>query len=886
MPTDQPVQQQVQAPSQPQDLPNFDDMKDDSEGSLGEQAVAGLEGAARGVAGPVAPFVEKHLLLQKPSEMLARKEKYPITSAVGEGIGLAGSAISGVGEGALMEHASEAAAKALNLAKPVSYSAKIGSEAVNQAAQMAVMQSGDEIAQHIMNDPNTSSENALSNIGLASALGGVGGATMAGIVSPLWKATIGNRVQGGLEALTKHLGGTENDQGITDAITQSGLEIPEVIKPVLDNSLAKDMSSRLEQSDVSHFGKKYQKTLKDFNEHAGDEVVKTLGLEPNQIKNIELDKLETGRNLADSIHKDLKAEYEPIKQSYEKLTNDYKISPITDDIKRDTADQLAKLSLENGYHKASSDVQQKLIDKVIEDLPKQQDANDLKLYIQDLSNKHKFGTDTYQAGKQVRNILNQAQENTVENGIKFTGGSEADVAAKLAEYGQTKQQYKNFMNKIDNLNEHLHVGAYHGPESFLQNLKDLANTSGEKVLSRLSGKNANSLEQLVQFPEALGQLKRYHVDQLLSDATKRAGPDQDININHLLKKINELSPQLKQLVANEEQQGKLQAIDQVLNRLKDTTHNWSNTARTAEKLAHGMVSPISLVAGLMGHSGIGIATHVAGLGMTEGRDALRYGMLKFLASNKQIDSSGFKAMAEFLHNSIKGQSALVKGTGNVFKSGTQVLASNQLPTQQQRDRLDKTLDKLQENPERLQAMTNSSIGHYLPDHQTSLSQNVTQQTQYLQQLKPKPFRSSPLDREIPPSQAQQARYNRALDIAEKPTVVLQHIKDGTLQTTDLVDLKSMYPGVYNQMAQQLSNNMLSLNKEHLPYKTRIGLSLFLGQPVDSTMSPQAISAVQPQPKPTPQPMPKPKRNTSSMGKNIKTYETPEQARAADRAKRD
>ena len=39
--------------------------------------------------------------------------------------------------------------------------------------------------------------------------------------------------------------------------------------------------------------------------------------------------------------------------------------------------------------------------------------------------------------------------------------------------------------------------------------------------------------------------------------------------------------------------------------------------------------------------------------------------------------------------------------------------------------------------------------------------------------------------------------------------------------------------------------------EPIPYKLRVGMSMFLGQPLDSTMTPQAIMAAQPAP-PQPQ----------------------------------
>jgi hypothetical protein len=159
--------------------------------------------------------------------------------------------------------------------------------------------------------------------------------------------------------------------------------------------------------------------------------------------------------------------------------------------------------------------------------------------------------------------------------------------------------------------------------------------------------------------------------------------------------------------------------------------------------------------------------------------------------------------------------------------------------------------------------------------------------QYLAQLKPHPQFISPLDKTMPVDPIAQARYNRALDIANNPAIVLQHIKDGTLKVTDIQDLKTMYPAVYQGIVQKVSNSMAE-NRGSIPYKTRIGLSLLVGQPVDSSMSPNAIRSAQPLPKSpqSPQPTTKNKKGTSSLGKSNKQYMTPGQASEEDRSSRD
>jgi len=144
-----------------------------------------------------------------------------------------------------------------------------------------------------------------------------------------------------------------------------------------------------------------------------------------------------------------------------------------------------------------------------------------------------------------------------------------------------------------------------------------------------------------------------------------------------------------------------------------------------------------------------------------------------------------------------------------------------------------------------------------------------------------------LDKEEPPTPVEISRYNRALTIAQQPASVFQHIKDGTLQASDIEDLHNMYPNVYQHMQQIVTNEMMAAKGAGttIPYKTRIGLSLFLGHPVDASMTPQAIQAAQPQSTQQPSSAGKPKPAKVSE-KQAKSYQTSSQAAESDRGRRD
>lgn len=898
---DSEFQPDVATPTQPQTQPSQDFIPDSAfqpdetkHAGMLEGAKAAYEGATQGLMGPVAPFIEKHILDVPAENIRGRAEAHPIAHGLGEAAGLIGGMTTGTGEAALMEHAGQAAVKAAGLAEPVSLAAKIGSSAVKQAAEMAVLQGSDEIAKQIVQDPDASAQTAMANIGMASLIGAGGGAFMTGAVSPLWKATVGPRAEAGLKALSDRLGGIEG-QGTNlakDLGMRAGIEVPEALEAKLNgNEQASRAFSKLNQTDTTIAGRKLQQEANSFRDELGSKLAETVGHTPNSVESLsELNKYDTGRSAGEVLAKDLDREVKGNSANFEKINDTFRGSDFTLQNQAQTSEELAKLSLDQGLHKAQDESGHKLLMDIQEKLGKQDTAEDLKKFVTNLRDAHPYGSPTYNVARDAAKILRSAQKRAVIDGITAVGGTPEQISGSLKAYADANANHAQLMDKLDALNEHLHVGKYSSPQGFVNNLKEMAISNGEGVLNRLSGANkAQVLQALNQVsPEAVDIIKKHQIDQLI-----RASKIGDtLNVSKFTKNFDKLSPQVKDMVASPEAQARINAIGELHTRLHDDTHNWSNTARTMDKITHGAASPLALLAALFGHGGEAVLAHIGKIGFNEGRDALRYSMLKFLSSGQPIKAEGFKAMTQYMANAIKGAALLAKASEAVFKPGSQVLASNLMPDSKDREKLSNIVDKYEKSPNELVDNMKGDAGHYMPDHQQSLASSTVRNLEYLKGIKPQPVQLSPLDEPIKPSPEATARYNRALDIANQPAVVLQHVKDGTVQVSDLQDLKALYPALYPKISQQLSNAMINRSAEdnQIPYKTRMGISLFLGQPIDSTMTPQSIMAAQPKPKPQNQnqqsPEKKQKHSTSSLNKVSKSYQTPGQGAEADRSSRD
>lgn len=215
---------------------------------------------------------------------------------------------------------------------------------------------------------------------------------------------------------------------------------------------------------------------------------------------------------------------------------------------------------------------------------------------------------------------------------------------------------------------------------------------------------------------------------------------------------------------------------------------------------------------------------------------------------KLPSGEGLEAARIYGETLAKGVKLTDDAVKNLFRSGQDVLRENKQPTKLQREKLVASLDKLKIDPSSLTKI-GGDINHYMPDHAVALGSTAQNVVSFLNSLKPDTDPKAPLDGPLKVSKAVQAQYDRALDIANQPLVVLSSLKDGTLNSHDVIALQRMYPDLYNSLKQKVMNQVIAVKSkdDNIPYKTRLGISTFMAQPMDSTMLPGSILAAQPLP---------------------------------------
>jgi hypothetical protein len=202
-----------------------------------------------------------------------------------------------------------------------------------------------------------------------------------------------------------------------------------------------------------------------------------------------------------------------------------------------------------------------------------------------------------------------------------------------------------------------------------------------------------------------------------------------------------------------------------------------------------------------------------------------------------------RASVDYLGNALKGQEVLTSATKAFFRSG-EVIPKNFLPDEDSRNKLKKSLASL-DTPQNIMNV-GGQIGHYLPQHATAAASLAATAKNYLGSLEPKQVAVNPFDKVPPTDKAELTKYNRQLDIAQQPLLVLQHTKNGTLLPQDVATIQTLYPGLHSAMIQKLNNEMIEHKTagKQIPYAQRVSLSLLMGSsPLDSSMSPSNMISI-------------------------------------------
>lgn len=719
-------------------LPPGFQLDDDKYGSTGQQAIAGLEGVAKGIAGPAATFAETKLLGVKPEAIQGRAEANPWTHGLSEAAGFAGSAFAGTGEAALLGRAGEAAAGAVGLADAANTTQKLAKGAVTAATEMGLYQAGDELSKAMLNAPQTPGSVA-ANIGLSALLGGVTGPAFTGLGLVAKKALDSTGAKEFMDRLASR--------------RAAGIDIPEMARNEADG------------------------VVQTFNQ-MGDEIGGANGLKAQAIQKV--------------LPKEMTAEISnQVQDIGERATK--------------AIEDMRKAGVPERYLTKLTDDANNFWNKSLKDPYETFDAlNDFKKNLQDYSKgnwgpfavpRYHEAYDFLSATKSLSRDVRTALEDSSVWGK--AAGIQKDLNASWSKALPAMKDFeKKFMVDVGGEKQ---ISADKFNTYFRQGIKNTTTTDRQRMMG-------NFVEAMDNHFNTVGKLY---------ESAGVENPFPAAGMSALKESIERPSLGMRLADAWHDKIGP-QAI-----------------GNTTGALVGGKIGS------LLGHGLEGVYLGRELLG-----PAFSSVIKPIMEKYPNVDIGAVQQAYSFMKSIEKGENNLGKAVQSVFESG-KIFPSQVIPSATDLEKLDEKAKGLGENASNM-ANIPGNIGYYMPDHGTSVAKTAGDAVTYLNSQRPEAKQGLPLDAKMPPSKADQAQFQRTLQIAQQPLMAFQHIKAGTLLPSDVHTLQALYPDYYNHMSQKLMEQVA--NSVHdgtkIPYKIKQSMSLFLGEPVDSTLLPQSIMSAQ------------------------------------------
>lgn len=138
------------------------------------------------------------------------------------------------------------------------------------------------------------------------------------------------------------------------------------------------------------------------------------------------------------------------------------------------------------------------------------------------------------------------------------------------------------------------------------------------------------------------------------------------------------------------------------------------------------------------------------------------------------------------------------------------------------------------------------VQHAYPEQNLMLQAAKGRMSDYLNAIKPQEYVSKLAFDRKPDDRVQKKSYEKALHIAAHPLSVLEKMHKGNIQAEDIAHLKGLHPEVNDLLQKKFTERITKdqLENKRPPNKVRQGMSLLLGTPLSSDMTPASLQAIQ------------------------------------------
>ncbi len=841
---------------------SFDSMVDDEDkyGGISGSAKAFGAGAARGATFGLSDQAMTRSGLVNPETLKGLEQTNPGSSIAGEIAGVVAPMALGDAAGAanlpglvskLGGGVERGVAKLLPQAAVGKLGASIAAKAAGFGTEGAIYGLGQSISENALGDHDLVSQQTLANIGMSAAFaGGLGslvgayGGRAASVIadasSPEEKLAA-QHAMGALDpaspegALVGTAGGAKEKLSMLEALRAQKENASEILKagetlgaPVLP---AQTSASKFIQDATSSLSKTpsipgvitQQAISKGFD--AVDTTMKdVLGSAEH------LSPYDAGSLIKEQVQKTVDDMYEPLKAGYAERTALGETIQLPDEARLKLWNKLQETAQNTGSVGSEAS---KLVESYADKALSQNTVKQLDELISEIGEKQ---TSAYRAGEtknsvalgalkddlkdfQIREITKQGKE------LAKSVGPEAEQLAEEAvqKHKEVTKQYAQFKEILSDLGSDQRLGKTktHGQ---VGNVLD--GIPNEKVLGKMfDPKNADGLARLQKnFPEVFKTLMEQKKSQILQESLV----DGRIQVGKVLRQLydeNKMSSKVRGLLFSPQDLEKLNASKTWVESLpKDI-----NPSGTGKALAfHNLITnPFKASAqNFLGYATQKLIDHFAG---------------------SPEEASKIMTLANTQKAAQKTSSQVESGISNILGKTARPLAEKAFSKIYDNEDYKKKTDAIKEAANNFgmlhQRIAESTQGIYnhAPNTAGSMQIAMGRAMQFLNSKIPQSAPISMFGENSEPSTAEVSQFKRYYDVVENPLSALKQVKAGDILPETIETLQSVYPQLYQHMQQAMVNQIGEMkNKKSLSYQTKMAISQFMGQPIDSSLNFQSV----------------------------------------------
>lgn len=848
----------------PQTLPNFDSLVGDEEthGTIGQQALAGLEGAARGLTLGASDLIEPNISSTTAQDIAARKEANPATAFTGNVLGGAGlvgltGGLAAPAEGALV-------------AKGVG---GLAAKALAYGAEGAVFGAGNTVSDYALGDPNLNASKVFANVGLGALFGAGIGASIHGVKGLIGGsvADVADKANAAAEtsdalANTNTGGGEPPSSGGGDANvdTPSGFfktigtpkaEAPAIRKALTDlnidigqnsvleagmtsaNRTVQHMTSALIEGAPSVQGAMVQNDAqavwKGVNS-ALDDVLDT----GDKFGGGAMSQAELGTAFQKSLTSKIEQEIAPINDMYNSLKAQNVHIDVSENAAAKVARKIADLQDVRIDPNSPAASLAKRISGALDNLDSVDDLKFLNSSIRKSLSPTASSGEKHMAGV-LSDMLTDLEESSIKAAAKDPSlpvGMRKEMLAHIDAADAAKEAYAPVKQKIVTLLEQLGKKNVAGAQTAIDHVNGL---DVEDIVSKLA-KGKSEFGDFLQknFPQESAILSQYEKQGLRQAASKTG----EFSPKTFFKLFNELPVEKQNRLFGADEIDKIRSAETLINKGLPKNYNGSNTDNIRVLRGYFENGPIGVAKANARDWGMGALIKALGASPESGINPYEAGAELADKFNKM---SAVQSMANQADEKIATNAKSIFSPKDAARGAATAGAS--LIGDHGYDKVVKNIKNLADNP--------AGIMDHLVHHVGDLNQSLPNVTQgihntsiaalsYLNSKMPRAANSFPLAVNYRPSDAEKSKFMRYYNAVNNPIGVLDQVKHGTLTNEALDALQHVHPQLLQQMQQQVVGEVKKLDHAKISYAVKMSVAKFLGTPLDSSMTPQVIQSNQ------------------------------------------